>query len=326
MAEAGPPSPSGIPGKGSLFDSPGEEGIVFDIKKFSIHDGPGIRTTVFLKGCPLACAWCHNPESQPVLPVVVQSQTKCLKCGRCLESCPNAAIIKTKEGFQTVGSRCLRCGNCSDACPSEARQLVGRKMSVGEILKEVLKDRIFYDESNGGVTASGGEPLMQPEFLIRLLRACKAEGLHTAVDTSGWADPQNLLQVALYTDLFLYDLKIMDPLRHMEMTGVGNQVILSNLTTLAQRGAPLLIRIPLVPGVNDDTGNINATALFLKALPGSWKIQLLPYHRAAEEKHGRFGLTYRLKGTPVVPAVQLSRIASQFESFGLKVIGLDSSP
>jgi len=314
-----------------------QSGLVFNIQRYSIQDGPGIRTTVFLKGCPLRCWWCHNPESQAPEPEITVIENRCIQCGVCLAVCPQAG----RTDFQSVGVRrtdsqsvqaegidlpsaeragtdsgsalpqddlkrrpttpgrtdcqsvlryegglkirptlvrCTRCGACVEACPTEARQLVGRRMTVDEVLADVLKDRLFYDDSGGGVTFSGGEPLVQPEFLMGLLTACRARAIHTAVDTSGYAPKEQLLATAALTDLFLYDLKTMDDARHLECTGVSNAVILENLLALGQAHQNLWIRIPIVPGFNDDAEQLEAAARFVASIPAVRQVSLLPYH------------------------------------------------
>lgn len=201
-------------------------GLVFNIQKYSIQDGPGIRTTVFLKGCPLRCWWCHNPESLSPKPEIVILEARCRLCGECLQVCPNDAIFAENGGFRYDVEACALCGTCVEACPSGARQMVGTRMTVPEVMAEISKDRIFYDDSRGGVTFSGGEPLMQPRFLRDLLAACRAQSIHTTVDTCGFGTREYLLSIAPLTDLFLYDLKAIDEAKHLQYTGVSNSSIL----------------------------------------------------------------------------------------------------
>jgi pyruvate formate lyase activating enzyme len=216
-------------------------------------------------------------------------------------------------------SLCDRCGSCADVCPSEAREMTGRTMSVEEVMKEVRKDIIFYDESGGGVTFSGGEPLMQPEFLLELLQACGREEIHRTVDTTGFASTETLMGVADYTDLFLYDLKHMDPEEHRKYTGVSNEVILKNLRLLAERGAGLNIRFPVIPEVNDGEENIRNTAEFVRSLPGRHRMNILPYHKAGIDKYEKLGMLYRLEKTEEPSGERMNDIKKELEELGLEV-------
>lgn len=294
-------------------------GLVFDIKKYSIHDGPGIRTTVFLKGCPLSCWWCHNPESQSSLPAIFYRPERCIGCGICIESCPRQALELTRTGVKTDLSKCTACGICADRCPSGARELVGTEMTVEEVVAEIKKDLLFYDQSGGGVTFSGGEPLLQPEFLIALLQECGKFEFHRAVDTSGFAPLSVLLEVARYTDLFLYDVKMMDSEKHKKYTGVGNELILSNLRALAESGAAINVRIPIIPGINDDDENIEQTGLFVASLPNVCRVNILPYHSAGRSKYEKWGREYLLP--EVMPPTEnaMQHIAKTLSQYGLDV-------
>ncbi len=264
-------------------------GLIFNIQKYSLHDGPGIRTTVFLKGCPLRCGWCHNPESRLPEPEISWSQARCIRCGQCRDICPRAPD-QSPETAAIDRQQCIRCGQCVGVCPTGAREWIGRPRTVSDVLAEILEDRIFYDESSGGVTLSGGEPLMQPEFAAELLAACRAEGLHTAVDTCGYGRREDLLALATWTDLFLYDVKILDDSRHRQYTGVSNGVILENLRALCERGAKVWIRVPVIPGFNDDPGDIEATAAWVASLGSVQRIHLIPYHALGTNKAERVGL------------------------------------
>lgn len=294
-------------------------GIVYDIKKYSIHDGPGIRTTFHLKGCPLSCWWCHNPESQSLLPVVLYRKDRCIGCGRCVESCPHKALSFVNDGVHVDLSRCVGCGVCASVCPSLALELVGRTMTVPELVAEARKDELFYDQSGGGVTFSGGEPLMQPEFLLEVLEACGAAGFHRAVDTCGFAPEETILRVARHTDLFLYDLKHMDPEAHRLYTGVDNVLILSNLRRLDEAGARLNIRVPLIPGINDSPENLDALGRFVASLNHVAGLNLLPYHTAGRSKYPKWGMTYRLEETPPPTEHQVRVAAEALRRQGLEV-------
>lgn len=291
----------------------GISGVVFDIKKYSIHDGPGLRTTVHLKGCPLSCWWCHNPESISMTPAVLFRAERCIGCGRCADACPEGAV--SGGGLSFDRALCVGCGACEEACPAGARELCGRKMTVESLMDELRKDEIFFRE--GGVTFSGGEPLLQPEFLIAALEACGREGYHRTVDTCGFARSESLLAAAKNADLFLYDLKHMDSEKHRLYTGAGNEVILENLALLTQAGAAVNIRFPFMPGINDDDGNVAALASFVSGLKGVTSVNILPYHTAAKGKHDRWGLEYRLPGMLPPTGHQLESAARIIESYGL---------
>ncbi len=270
-------------------------GIVFNIMRFTVNDGPGIRTTVFLKGCPLHCLWCHNPEAISPQPELFIRADLCIRCGACLEACPHAAVRREDDMFVTAREVCRRCGCCVEACWSGARELVGREMTTEEVLEEVSRDTVFYDESRGGVTFSGGEPLLQHEFLASVLQGCRDRGIHTAVDTSGYAAPTVLDAVAEVADLFLYDFKLFDEERHRRFTGVSNRLILENLRRLTARKSSVIVRVPLIPGINDDDENIRAIGEFVASLGGISEIDVLPYHETGLAKYGRLGRVYALR-------------------------------
>ncbi|HEY3396160.1 MAG TPA: glycyl-radical enzyme activating protein [Armatimonadota bacterium] len=264
-------------------------GIVFDIKRFAIHDGPGIRTTVFLKGCPLHCFWCHNPESQEPDPVLVQYPRNCIGCGVCLQVCPHGALSSVEEHIVVDRARCRNCGTCAQTCYAQALVLLGKELSVEEVLEEVLKDRAFYDNSGGGLTLSGGEPMFQPGFTRELLRQAKAEGLHTALDTSGYARWELYEAVLPYLDLVLFDLKHAQPSTHAVGTCVDNALILDNLRRLAASGMEILVRVPTIPGFNATPAQIRDLAQIVLDLPRPALMELLPYHRLGEGKHAALG-------------------------------------
>ena len=306
------PQRSSPPREGS-----GPAGLVFNVMRFSLHDGPGIRTTVFLKGCPLRCWWCHNPESQLAVPEVVYFEERCLRSGDCVRACPHGAL-RWEEHLVLDPSLCRRCGDCAGACSVGARQLAGRWMSVPDVMAEVVKDQVFFDESGGGVTISGGEPLMQGPFVAALVSACHQRQVRTVLETCGFADPELVRRIAEDVDLFLYDLKLMDPERHRRFTGVKNDVILQNLRMLAERGDAVIVRIPIVPGVNDDADNLEALAGFLSPL-GLRRIDLLPYHRIASDKYRRLHLDDRMTGVAPPSPVEMEAIATRLRCGGFSV-------
>lgn len=259
-------------------------GNVFEVKHFAVHDGPGIRTTVFFKGCPLRCIWCHNPEGLCVEKQLGYLAHMCRNCGRCVQVCANGAHTLAEEHLhQFDRSKCTQCGACVQACFSKALTLHGRDVSVEELVAELLKDQDFYDSSNGGVTLSGGECLMQADFCAELLKVLKEQGIHTAVDTCGFVSKQNIEKVMPYTDLFLYDIKAFDDDVHQKCTGFSNQVILENLKWINACGKKVEIRIPYVPEYN--AGEIEKIAVFLSTLPCVVRVKVLPYHNYAGSKY-----------------------------------------
>jgi pyruvate formate lyase activating enzyme len=294
-------------------------GIVFDIKRYAIHDGPGIRTTVFLKGCPLSCWWCHNPEGRDLPAQVVYLPDRCIGCGECLQACPHVALSRTDQGVVTDAGLCRQCGTCAEACPAEAREFAGSMQSVEAVMAVIEKDVLFYEESDGGATFSGGEPLMQADFLLSLLDACGRLGIHRTVDTCGYAEPEILEAVAAGTDLFLYDLKLMDDERHRHCTGVSNRTILANLEMLARLGAAVAVRIPLIPGINTDRANLERTGTFISDLSGVQAVHLLPHHRSARHKYRRLGMTCRTMDVEPPTREQLSEWAGYLQGLGLEV-------
>ena len=295
-------------------------GTIFDIKKFAIHDGPGVRTTVFLKGCPMGCWLCHNPESQAFASDLLLRHGRCDRCGDCVEACPPDAISLNEKAVHIDRSRCDLCGACVDACLLDALQIAGRTVTVAEVMDEVEKDAVFYDESGGGVTFSGGEPLAQPDFLLDLLRSCKARGFGTALDTCGHAEPEVFQKVAEQVDLFLYDLKLIDDARHLQFTGASNESIRENLRWLADRGADVLIRFPLLPGINDDDENIDAFANLLSSLPVRYPVDILPYHRMGVDKYDRLNRDHKFPQLQPPSQERISEVANRMKSYGLHVM------
>jgi len=293
------------------------KGLIFNIQRFSIHDGPGIRTTVFMKGCPLQCQWCSNPESQQASPEILTLDRNCIKCGKCVEACPQDAITMTESGRSIDRNKCDRCLECALVCPAEAIQIVGKYMRIDEVISEVVKDRIFYQNSGGGVTVSGGEPLLQWEFVRELLRKCKARNLHTVLDTSGYAPWKVIEEVLRYTDLVLYDVKLLDSARHQAATGVTNEIILANAAKVA-RSKRTWLRYAVIPGFNDSESCTREIAAFASSLPFE-KVSLLPYHAMATQKYERLGREYTCEGISPPTSEHLKQIAQIFESSGVNI-------
>ncbi len=295
-------------------------GRVFDIKRYSIHDGPGIRTTVFLKGCSLNCLWCHNPESVDPGPELMHWPGRCARCHACVAACPTGAIVKDAAGAIAVErAKCDLCGKCAEACLYDAMQIVGREMSVDEVLAEAEKDRVFYEQSGGGVTLSGGDPAVQSAFAEALLDGCRERGIRTAVDTAGFSGNGALGRLAAKTDLVLFDLKVMDEARHRETTGVANAPILDNLRKLASGPAEVWVRVPLVAGVNDDDGNIAGTIDLLRSLETIKRVGLLPYHPGGMEKARRIGKESRFRRFEPPSEQRIAAVEAAFREAGFEV-------
>jgi pyruvate formate lyase activating enzyme len=298
------------------------KGVVFNIQHYAIHDGPGIRTTVFLKGCPLGCLWCQNPESQDLKPVIFFDAEKCTGCGMCVEVCPESAIRIIDGKSATDRRLCKGQGKCAEICPNEARSLMGRYMSGAEVFEDVNADALFYQNSGGGVTLSGGDPIAQPAFSIDILKRCRNAGIHTAIETCGFARWDVLKTILKHTDLVLYDIKHMDPDKHKQHTTVCNQLILDNAKKIRlELKLPMLARLPVIPGYNDSPENLNAAAQFIaRELGTDVNVHLLPYHRLGETKYERMekpGGCVRIDPPGDDRMQSLKKI---FESFGLTVI------
>ena len=291
------------------------QGRIFNVERYSLHNGPGTRTTIFLKGCPLRCAWCGNPESQRSSDDLMVNAALCLsECDECLSRCPVSALHK--DQFQKIvieRERCTRCGQCAPVCPTEALLQIGQTMRVEEALCKLCKDRPFYETSGGGVTVSGGEPLGQADFTRELLKACKENDLHTALDTSGYGQWRDLEMIVEYTDLVLYDLKFIDSKKHQQYTGVSNERILKNLRHLAKNTHPdMIVRVPCIPGINDSEEDLEQLFHFLESI-ALRRIDILPYHRLGNHKYSMLGQRYPLETIP---------IAAKEESHALKTLML----
>ena len=293
-------------------------GLIFDIKKFAINDGPGIRLTVFFKGCNLHCQWCHNPESMSPKVQKMYNAKKCIGSVKCIDNCPNNALEFSEKGIITNFDLCNLCGKCADVCPTKAFEMLGQEVSIKELMKKIDNEAIFFDQSGGGVTFSGGEPLMHSDYLIEALKECGERMVHRVVDTTAFASQETVLEVAKHTELFLIDLKVMDAKKHKEFTGVSNEKILSNITGLAKTNCELVFRIPLIKGVNTSVENIEATALFMRSLKGDRTVvNLLPYHNIAENKHVKLGDSNKFTAFETPDKNEILTIISIFENYGI---------
>lgn len=293
-------------------------GIIFNLQKYCVHDGPGIRTTVFLKGCPLNCWWCHNPESQLMKSEVMFWKDRCKFCGNCVHRCPAGAIDSVDKLLITNKGKCILCGKCSEFCFNNAREIIGKEISVNELMKEIDKDFVFYEESGGGVTFSGGEPLSQIDFLSDMLKECKKNDIHTSVDTSGYAPWKNFEKILDKVDLFLFDIKHMDSEVHEKYTGVPNKLILDNVKKLSDLRKNIYIRIPIIPDINDDEENLVKTAKFLSNL-NIIQINLLPYHNIGMDKYKRSKKEYKLLDIQEPSKERMNEILEVFKDLGISV-------
>ena len=291
---------------------------IVNVQKYSVHDGPGIRTTIFFKGCPLKCWWCHNPESLKPSEEIIQCAEKCTGCGRCASKCSEEAIqIKNGNPFIEL-EKCKLCGKCADLCISEAREHIGKVVSVEDIMNNIKKDIVFYEESGGGVTFSGGEPLIHTKFLIEVLKRCKLLGINTTVDTCGYAPWESFEQIHDKVDLFLYDLKIFDDEKHVKYTGVSNKLILENLKKLSDLGKDIYLRMPIIRGINDDDEHINGCLEFISKL-NIKQVNILPYHKFGMDKYEKLNMSYKLSGNEKPLDKTIDNIVKKFRNRNIKL-------
>ena len=292
--------------------------LVLSINRMTIHNGPGIRTLILFKGCPLHCLWCSTPESQKAEPEIAIYPSKCILCGQCVPVCPLNAIDLTSETISINRSLCNNCGKCAEVCPSEAIRLLGQLMTVEELLEEAKKDIVFYKHSGGGVTLSGGEPLLNPDFNKKLLRALKEEGISVGVDVCGHVPWASIEQILPYIDFLLWDIKHMNSKKHKELTGVPNELILSNARSVSERNIPLYIRIPVIAGYNDSEENIRATCEFARGLSSVEEVDLLPLHHLGKARYESLNRAYPIANIPLIPENILQNMECLVESYGLK--------
>lgn len=282
--------------------------IISDIKRFAVHDGDGIRTTVFIKGCPLKCMWCHNPESIDIKPQLAYYKEKCIGCGECTEYCPSGAQQISIQGHSFNRNLCIACGQCENVCLGDALKFYGKEMTLDKLLQILLKDKDYYQASGGGVTLSGGEALMQADFCAVLLKALKAENINTAVDTCGYLSKEALDKVISYTDIFLYDIKAIDEVVHINATGRSNDIILKNIIYLDSLGKKIEVRIPLIPEFNAD--QIEKIRDFLKPLKNITAVKILPYHNFCASKYSALGIKNTLPN--IIPTSEDVKKAERF--------------
>lgn len=296
-----------------------QQGIITNIQRFSIHDGPGIRTTVFLKGCNLRCFWCHNPETLSTKAELQIFPDRCISCGECFQRCPRGAHV-IADG-QRIFRRevCVGCGTCVETCYAQCLVLVGECKTVDEVVEEVLRDLPFYETSNGGVTLSGGEPLCQPEFSYAILERCREEGLHTAIETAANVPWERIADVLPVIDLVMMDIKLMDSDRHRACTGVPNRRILENARCLGQEAEALIVRTPIVPGVNDNPEDVAAIAEFVAGLPNLLYYELLPFHPMASGKYDSLDMEYRARDLQTPPKEQMDALTDVARRYGIEV-------
>ena len=292
--------------------------LVLGITRMTIHNGPGIRTLILFKGCPLRCLWCSTPESQKAEPEIAIYPSKCIRCGQCVPTCPMNAIHLVNETISITRSLCYSCGKCTQVCYSEAIRLLGQAMTVEELLSEARKDMIFYKHSGGGVTISGGEPLLDPDFTINLLQAFKEEAISVGVDTCGHVPWASIEQILPYIDFFLWDIKHMNPETHMKLTGVSNELILNNARSVSKKNVPLYIRVPVIPGYNDSEENIRTTCEFARGLYSVVEVDFQPLHHLGKARYDSLNRLYPIANIPLIPDSVLQNMKRLAESYGLK--------
>lgn len=292
-------------------------GQVFNIQHFTTEDGPGVRTTVFLQGCPLRCLWCANPESQKSIRQLAHRGPTCIGCGTCIKTCKNGALLVENGVFIIDREKCKVCGSCVEVCPTKAMFFYGEQKSVDDVFEEVMKDAGFYKDCDGGVTCSGGECMLQAEFVAELFKRCKKEGIHTTLDTCGYYKPEQFKLVEPYTDLVLFDLKAIDSNKHKEMTGLGNEIILQNLKQCVESNVQVWIRIPIIPGYNDSEENLRGTAEYIKNLNPGLYVNLLPYHKFGLGKYKMLDMEYPLTDVMSPTTEQMNIYKQYFLDFNL---------
>ncbi len=314
------PDGAAVAGRSGPVSDVDQPGTIFDIQRYSIHDGPGIRTTVFLKGCPLRCPWCANPASQRFAPEVEYLGDRCLRCFCCADACPRGAISPVLGEHRLDRVACDGCGRCAEACPAGALRIVGRQVTVGEVVDVVERDRLFYARSGGGVTLSGGEPAAQPEFASALLRACKRRGFHTAIQTTAAQSWNHLGSVVREADLVMLDVKVLDGALHRQLCGASNELILANARRIAEsKGQAVVVRIPVIPGYTGSPSLVQRIVDFASSL-GISEVHLLPYHRLGEAQYERLGRTYPLRGQPACPDEDCRALVARLDRRGLRII------